>query len=150
MNTINNQKGESKMSEKTLIDTSILLNAYFFVNKNNKIKAIEIIEKYANTENGYVSSQNILEFTNICKNKLKVKEKELIGYVHEIKTLFKIVSPTEKSIESAINLSFSKKIAFYDALLIQTMIENSIRQLLTSDHKLFKKIKEIKTIDPYK
>lgn len=138
------------MNEKVLLDTSILLNAYFLVNKRNKEKAIEIIEKYANTDNGYISMQNLLEYINICKNKLKVNKKDLEIHLSEIKTLFNVITHTENSLEAALNLSYLKKISFLDALLIQTMIDNNIKTIFIADNKVFKNIKEIKAINPFK
>lgn len=138
------------MSEKVMIDTSILLNTYFLVNKKNKEKAIEIIEKYANTGNGYISMQNIIEYINICKNKFKVNKKDLDIHLSEIKILFNVVNHVENSLEAALKLSYLKKISFLDALLAQTMIDNNIKTIYTVDNRVFKSIKEIKAINPFK
>ncbi|NCP72192.1 PIN domain-containing protein [archaeon] len=138
------------MTEKILLDTNILLNAYFLVNSKNKEKAIDIIDKFANTKECYISIQTIMEFTNISINKLKISKKELETYITEIKTLFNIVEYNKNSILDAINISYNKKIPFFDALLAQTMIENNIKTIYTEDYKTFKKIKEIKVINPFK
>ena len=138
------------MIEKTLLDTNILLNAYFLVNNKNKEKAIEIIDKFANTKECYISLQTIIEFTNISINKLKISKKDLETQINEIKTLFNIVEYNKNSLLEAINLSFNKKISFFDALQAQTMIENNIKIIYTEDYKTFKKIKEIKAINPFK
>jgi predicted nucleic acid-binding protein len=131
------------MNDKILIDTSILINAYFCINKKNQEKAIQIIDKYSNTDHGYVTNQNIIEFINICKNKFKIKKKDLNDFVNEIKSMFKVVDIKENTIQDALNLSFDKKIPFLDTLLAQTSTDNNI-YVIYSENLNLKKIKNIK------
>jgi predicted nucleic acid-binding protein len=42
------------------------------------------------------------------------------------------------------------KIPFWDALIVATMEENSIDTIITENEKDFKKVKWIKTINPFK
>lgn len=138
------------MEDKILIDTSILVNAYFLLNKKNNENAVKVIEKYANKEYSYITLQTIIEYINICKNKFKLSKKEIERQVNEIKTLFKIINYSEKSLLGAIDLCYSKKVLFFDALLVQTMIDNNVNLICTEDKVVFKKIKGLKTINPFK
>ncbi len=138
------------MDDKILIDTSIIINAYFLLNKKHNEKAVEIIEKYANKDNNYITLQTITEYINICKNKFKLNKKEIEQQVIELKTLFKVISYSEKTLLNAIDLGYSKKMLFFDALLAQTMLDNNIKVIYTEDKEVFKKIKGLKVVNPFK
>lgn len=132
------------MSEKILFDTSVFINSYYIINKLKHEKAIKLIEKYANTNNCFTTYQNITEFINFCKNKLKIPEKELKTQVIEIKSLFKVIDTSKNTHLEALNLSYKKKISFLDTLLLQTAIDNNINIIYTDNTTNFKKIKNIK------
>jgi predicted nucleic acid-binding protein len=138
------------MNNKVLIDTSIFVNAYYLTNKQKQQKAIDVLKKFANTSNAHTSIQNIIEFSNFVLNKAKTNKKDLESEINQIKTLFNIITYSENTITHTINLVFTKKTSFFDALLIQTMIENNIKIIYTENDKIFKKVKGIKAINPFK
>jgi predicted nucleic acid-binding protein len=125
------------------IDTSILISA--FSNKENK-KRKEIASKILESgiKKAYTSQQNIIEFISRYPN---LKNKDEI--VEDLLLVFKIAGYSKETILKAIKLAEKHKIDFKDALIAQTMIYNQLYIIFTENTKDFKKIKEIKAINPF-
>lgn len=155
MNEINyfdfTDSGDVVSLQSHLIDTNILVISQSTKEKEKRrLRAAFIIDSGINKGNAYISTQNLVEFVNVMKNKLKsLADKEIMESIEDFGTTFKIVNYSATTIINAVNLSRVKKIHFFDALLAQTMIENRIHLIYTENTKDFNKIPGITPINPF-
>jgi len=139
------------MIDKCLINTDILIAAYTTADKDRKEIARSLILKLYNEHKAYISIQNLEEYANITKSKLKIIDKEKLKKdIINIQNMFEIINYNQSTVSDALTLFFEKNINFYDALLMQTMLDNKITTIYTFNENDFKKIKGIKTINPKK
>jgi len=142
------------VSEPYFIDTNVFIAVYTNVNINNnseKVKAYFELLSEKDAKYGYISIQNIVEFVNVTKNKIKCfnNSEDLNGRTENIASLFNIVYYNQNTITRAVALSYKIGIGFFDALLAQTMLENNIHLIYTENTKDFNKIPGIKAINPF-
>ena len=140
------------MKNKYLIDTNLLITALTsFETPEKKRIATELITKHITEKSLILSTQNYTEFVNVVKNKLKcITDKELKEVVKNLNATIETITPGPNTIQEALDLSITKKMNFYDALLIQTMLDNKVFTIYTETPEVYYKIKEIKVINPFK
>jgi predicted nucleic acid-binding protein len=143
--------GDVASLQSYLIDTNILVIAQSTKETEEKrLRAAFIIDSGINKGNAYISIQNLVEFVNVMKNKLKsLADKEIMQSVEDFSTTFKQVHYSTITIVNAVDLSRVRQISFFDALLAQTMLENGIHIIYTENTKDFNKIPGIKAINPF-
>jgi len=136
------------MVDKCLIDTDILLAAYTNIDLENKDIAKSLILWLHSGHKVYISIQNYQEFIMMI-NKLNIIERKKIEMIiKNIQEIFDLIYFDKTTISDALNLSFEKKISYYDALLLQTMLDNKITTIYSFHNTSLKNIKGIKAISP--
>ncbi|MEI8364365.1 MAG: hypothetical protein WCF78_02825 [archaeon] len=139
------------MVDKCLINTDVLIAAYTNNDKDRKESARNLILKLYNEHKACISIQNLEEYANITRGKLKISDKEKLKEdLINIQNMFEIIHYNQSTVSDALSLSFEKNINFYDALLLQNMLDNNITTIYTFNENDFKKIKGIKVINPRK
>jgi len=140
------------MKDKYLIDTNLLITAFTsFDSKEKKKIVVDLITTHITDKSLVLSTQNYIEFINVIKNKLKcMTDKELNEVLRNLSNTVETITYGVNTIQDAFALSVSKKINFYDALLLQNMLDHKISTIYTSTPEVYSKIKEIKVINPFK
>ncbi len=137
------------MIDRCLIDTDILLAAYTDIDLGKKEIARNLILKLYADHRVCIGIQNYQEYAAIARTKLKISDKKKIELdLANIKDMFEIIHYNQTTVFDALNLSFEKNISFYDALLLQTMLDNKITTIYSFNDKNHKRIKGIKVINP--
>ena len=103
-----------------LIDTNILVYAYDQIDERKHKISNEIVKKAREIVEDILSSEEWI-----------------------------IIDRTEESQKKAMKLNQEKRIHFWDALIIASMIEYGIKEIITENVSDFSKIKSIKPINPY-
>ncbi len=144
----------SDIIEFTLIDTNVLVYAYDTSEPLRHKKARQLLEKCWRKEALYaVSSQNLGEFFIIITKKvphpLSIEEAEQI--ISDICSFsgWKVLHYTEETLQKAIRLYKIKKKQFWDTLIVATMIDAGITQIVTENIADFSHFTQIKTINPF-
>jgi len=138
--------------ELKLLDSNILVYAYDKSETKKHATAKEFVKERWKKEDSVLSIQNLVEFYSIITSKIEKpleidKAKQIVlDYIEG----FEILRYNEKTIVEAINVQAIYKSPFWDALIVATMEENSIDTIITENEKDFKKVKWIKTINPFK
>lgn len=143
------------MTTTFLIDTNILVYAYNSSSKFHEI-SLDIIEKALNNEiEAVVADKNLFEFYAIITDKKRVELPistaeacNVIDYL--INSPLKIIFSTPFTLLKTFELIKHYKIRkqdIFDIILVAMMIENNIKNIITSNEKHFKNIKEITTIN---
>ncbi len=138
--------------ELRLVDTNILVYAYDRSERKKHELAKEAVKSNWARQTGALSIQNLVEFHSIVTGKIQKplaldRAKQI---VLDLIDGFEILKYSESTIINAINNQAIYKIPFWDALIVATMEENSIETIITENEKDFKKVKWVKTINPFK
>ena len=133
-----------------LVDTNLLVYAYAEISPKGQ-KAAELLNDcFQGRTILAVSLQNIGEFCNVALRKYKLNP----AMIHKVSThllacttLVK-VAYTGTTLLSAVALSASSNLEFWDAVLAATMKENAIDTIYTEDNG-FGKVPGIKVVNPF-
>ena len=142
-----------------LLDTNILIYASNPASKF-QIKAKRLLQDVLEQEiNACVSSQNLYEFYSIVTDPKRIEKPltyqeaaALIQKYIEAENLPKIF-PRETNLANLLELIKRyrvRKQEVFDAVLVATMIDNYIKVIYTGDERFFKKLAEIKVVNPFK
>jgi predicted nucleic acid-binding protein len=116
------------MSDKVFLDTNILI--YAFSEEQPKAKRAEMILDAG----GCISVQVLNEFTNVCRNKMKLDWEEIEERLAVVKALVSEVAPLSVDMHGkAVALSRDHKLSFYDALIVAAALGLRCMRLLTED-----------------
>ena len=138
-----------------LIDTNILVYAYYKTDPKKHIIANRLLEKCWKKEIKYiVSIQNLVELFFVITEKVESpiefdKAKQIIIDITKFPNWI-VINYDKKTILNAVNIKIEGKTSFWDSLLIATMLENNIFNIYTENEKYFNKIKNINVINPFK
>ena len=144
---------------EALFDTNILIYASDPTSNFNN-KARELLRNVLEGRvNACVSTQNLYEFYAIVTDPKRVAKplgikqaSSLLQNYIEAENLPKIF-PKETNLTHLVHLIKKYKISkqeVFDAVLVATMLDNSVKTLYTADEKLFKKFTNIKVVNPFK
>lgn len=133
-----------------LVDTNLLVYAYAESSPNSQRAAALLDECFSGKISLVISLQNMGEFCHVALRKYKLDPlmvQKVFMHLLECRTLIK-VAYLGTTLLSAITLSATSKLEFWDALLAATMLENGIDTIYTEDAD-FGKIEGIKAINPF-
>lgn len=140
--------------EVFLVDTNVLVYAYDKSDSKKHFVANKLLQKCWNREINYaISVQNLAEFFFIVTEKIKNLElniakqivKDIIRFPNWI-----VVNYNKETILNAIDIKIMNRNTFWDALIIATMLENSVFNIYTENEKDFNNIKNITVVNPFK
>lgn len=137
--------------EKALIDSNILVYAYDSSSTRHAV-AEKVVEKYLLDGNGVVSCQNLAEFSRVMSEKIpnKLSFEQIRNITLELSESFEVITYDGHVVADALSVCAVHSIHFFDALLAATMEKFNIKSIVTENDADFKKIKWLKTINPFK
>jgi predicted nucleic acid-binding protein len=137
---------------KIFVDTNIFVYLFTDININKKNKCKKLIENIIKNKNIEltISIQTIIEFINVASKKIKTTSYKKAQAIYFFEKNFTILYYNTNTIIEAIKIELKYNIYFFDALIIATMLENNITTIYSENEKDFKKIKELKVINPFK
>ena len=144
---------------EALLDTNVLIYASDPTSKFNN-KARELLRNVLEGRvNACVSTQNLYEFYAIVTDPKRVAKpldikqaSSLLQNYIEAENLPKIF-PKETNLTHLAHLIKKYKISkqeVFDAVLVATIMDNSVKTIYTADEKLFRKFTNIKVVNPFK
>ncbi len=138
-------------NEKALIDSNVLIYAYDLSSTRHD-EAEKIVEKCLIDGNGVVSSQNLAEFSRVMSEKIpnKLQFEQIRNIVLELSESLEVITYNGHVVADALSICAAHDIHFFDALLIATMEQFNVKVVITENDSDFKKIKWLKTINPFK
>lgn len=130
---------EKEMNFMNAIDTNILVYAFdtAYQNKREVCKAL-LKEVFSGKRDAAITSQILAEFSQVVTKKIqkplsKNDAETIVGAIISCKS-FHIVSYSGKTVLAALR----SKNDFWDALIVETLKENSISGIITENEKDFK------------
>lgn len=117
------------MNDKVFIDTNVLIYAYFYDTPEKTKRANEVIQG----AEVYLSTQVLLEFSNITKKKYKLAWEEISKGVKELAEKFKIHLNGETTIIRALQIADLYKFSIFDSLIVTAALEIGCKILYSED-----------------
>lgn len=133
-------------------DTSILAYAYLLDEAEKHEEAKVLVKRVFDGEtNGAISNQVLAELSYVLikKYNVEIKEVETIIEGFVMSRNWRKISYTPKTVLHAVN-NLSSGARFFDSLILETMKENSLSDIITENEKDFKRMPGIKVINPFK
>jgi len=136
---------------KTLVDSNILVYSAQADAGEKHILSGQVIQQLAQEKDLVLSVQNLAEMCRVLTEKMPNKmdyekaSQHVLGFAKDAT----ILSYSPATIVQANALAKQHKIHFFDALLIATMQENSICEILTENVGDFRSIKWLKPRNPF-
>ena len=141
------------MKDKIFFDTSILVYAFTLEEKKKRRISKKLVEDvFRGKIKGIVSNQVLSElfFVLVEKKKIRKEFAEIITNSFILSEKWKKINYTFETIEKAKRISIEHNLKFWDSLIVATMLENDVKQIYTENEKDFKKVKELKVLNPFK
>jgi len=116
------------MASKPFLDTNVLIYAFAAGDRRQPLAEVVL------SQGGIVSIQVLNEFVNVSSKKLGLSWSEIHKRIEVVRAL--VVGPTPLTIEeheNACRISRTKKIGFYDALIIASAQAAGCDALLSED-----------------
>ena len=139
------------IGKKYLLDTNILVYSQDKKSSKNK-RALEIIDELElNTENIFLTVNNLLEYSAVLTRFYKIPKKKISEDIRLFTEhpIFRIIYPSEAVTQKFINLMENNpKLYVYDLYLAAYMLVYGIETIITDD-KDFEEIKGIEVINPF-
>ena len=137
-------------SQRFLIDSNILVYAFDSSAAKKHEKAKDFVAEKIKSKNLFLSIQNLAEFSATITEKVKkpLLQSQAEEIISDFNCATNIVSYYFNTVQSALSIKFIHKVHFWDALIAATMKENNIKLIFTENVKDFKKIHEIRVINP--
>jgi len=139
------------IGKKYLLDTNILVYSQDKKSSKNK-RALEIIDELElNTENIFLTVNNLLEYSAVLTRFYKIPKKKISEDIRLFTEhpIFRIIYPSEAVTQKFINLMENNpKLYVYDLYLAAYMQVFGIETIITDD-KDFEEIKGIEVINPF-
>lgn len=117
------------MSDKSFLDTNILIYCYSSSEKNKQAKA----QAVANLPDVFISTQVLKEFTNVLQKKFKLDWSEIRTALDEAENNFTVHTNTVTSIKNACKIADRYGFSFYDSLIITAALEIDCTVLYSED-----------------
>lgn len=141
------------MSDRLFFDTNVILYAYDTSEPRKREAASELLEKtFGGAINGVVSNQVLGEVFSAAVGKLGVQYDKASIIVRSIiaSRRWEKVDYTHMTIRRALERYARGRTRFWDAVIVETMMENGITAIVTENVKDFKGLAGIHVLNPFK
>ena len=133
----------------TFIDTNVVVYASDPLDARKNELAVEILADAFDNDQYVISSQVLNEFINTALNKLKKSNEEVIGHLHQLKTM-RVVPVSAEWLERAIEIRSRYDLQFYDSLLLAAAEALGCDEFLTEDLNDGQMYGSVKAVNPFK
>ena len=141
------------MKDKVFFDTNIICYAFDSSEPSKRKICEKLIESvYAEDVLGTISNQVLVETYNVLTRKFGIpleRAKEIMKSLTISEHWYRI-NYTTNTINRAMDNSDRFQVPFLDLLIVETMKENFITEIITENERDFEKIPGIKVTNPFK
>jgi len=137
------------MSDRTFIDTNVLIYAHDIDQKEKHETARELVVDLLRTRNAVVSPQVLQEFyVNVTRKIAKPLTKRVAREIVEDFSIW-CVETTADEVTTAFRIEDDAKISFWDALICAAALKSRAKVILSEDMNAGQKIAGIRIRNPF-
>ena len=143
------------MKDEAMMDTTLIVYAFDKSEPKKREICKSLLEDiFKGKMKFFISNQILGELYVVLTKKIenpipKEKAEVIVNGIIESEDWIKI-NYTEKTVKRAMKTSKEFKIHFWDAVISETMLENGIFTIYTENEKDFKKVPNLKVVNPLK
>lgn len=138
-----------KDNSKVFFDSNILIYVVDDRDLTKQNKAIEIITKSIDSENGIISTQSLQEFYNVTTRKLRCTPEKAKEYAKNFASSFDVQQISPDMIYNAIDISIANKISFWDSLIVSAAQDSGCVIIYSEDLNDGQIINGVKILNPF-
>ena len=140
------------MTTRFFVDTNVLIYSLDVEEPEKQDVADKLIKELLLKNEMVLSSQNLAEFSKVLLEQTNPPQnpESVMSYVYGFMNLGIVVDYSKETVIRAITINKEYKIHFFDALLVATMQENGIDNILTENTKDFSKVPWLNVRNPFK
>ena len=119
-----------------LIDTNILIHAYQSGDGDPRAgKAKDTLEELARLGNGFVSVQNLAEFSCVVRSRVEspASSSKVREAIAQLEQVFDVLRPSSHTVQAALHASEKHGLPFWDSMVWAVAHENGLSEVLTQD-----------------
>jgi len=135
-----------------LVDTDVLIRAYQAGGGDARAgKAKDALEELAHRGNGYLSVQNLAEFSRAVQTRVgspvpAAKVRETIAQLEQV---FDVLRPSSRTVGTALHAVEKHGLPFWDSMVWAVAHENGIDEVLTEDLPARSQIEGVRYRNPF-
>lgn len=134
------------MSDKTFLDTNVLIYAYFYDTPEKTVAANRVIQG----TQVYLSTQVLLEFSNITRKKYGKSWQEVSNAIEELTANFNIHVNAQNTILLATQIAERYGFSIFDSLIVAAALEADCIILYSEDLQHQQMIEEkLQVLNPF-
>lgn len=133
---------------RRFLDTNVLIYADSADEPAKQARAIHLIRSLLEQGEGVVSTQVLQEFVNVALRKLALPP----ALIHERLTLYRrfdVMVTSPDLIAAALDLTASRSVSFYDALILQAAQRGGCAELLSEDLQTGSTVAGVRIVNPF-
>ena len=138
-----------KDNSKVFFDSNVLIYVVDDRDSVKQKKAIEIITKSIDSENGTISTQSLQEFYNATTKKLLCTPEKAKEYAKNFASSFDVQQISPDMIFNAIDISTANKISFWDSLIVSAAQDSGCVIVYSEDLNDGQIINGVKILNPF-
>lgn len=135
---------------KYFVDTNILVYAYDLSAGEKHVLAAQLMEQWWENNNGYLSIQVLQEFFVTVTRKLTIPlDHHVARQIVVDLSHWQNHAPETSDLLQAIDIQQTHRLAFWDAMLLQSATRLGCKQLISEDLNHGQKYGEVQVINPF-
>ncbi|MBK7053005.1 MAG: PIN domain-containing protein [Rhodoferax sp.] len=135
------------MATRSFIDTNILIYAEASDEPIKQQAALTLLKQLFETGTGVLSTQVLKEYCNVALKKLKLAPEHIRAQL-DLYELFEVVQVTPPLIRSALDLHQTRRLAFYDALVLASAQTAGCTVLYSEDMNAGEVVGGVQIVNP--
>jgi predicted nucleic acid-binding protein len=135
--------------ERAFLDTNVLVYAEAKDDPLKQRVALKLLKRLYDQTSGVLSTQVLKEYCNVSIKKLKLSPDHIRSQL-DLYEQFEIVQITPAIIRAGLDLHQTRKLSFYDALIVASALTAECTTLYTEDMNAGERIGGIKIVNPFR
>lgn len=136
------------MAVRSFIDTNILIYAEAVDEPIKQKVALALLKELFETTRGVLSTQVLKEYCNVALKKLKLSPDHIRAQL-DLYAQFEVVQVTPALIRAGLDLHQTRKLAFYDALIVASAQAAGCAVLLSEDMNAGQAMAGVRIFNPF-
>lgn len=119
-----------------LVDTDVLIRAYQAGGGDPRsTRAKDELEELAHRGDGYLSVQNLVEFSRAVQTRLAspVPHAKVRETIAQLEQVFDVLRPSSRTVDAALHAAEKHGLPFWDSMVWAVAHENGIDEVLTQE-----------------
>lgn len=141
--------GQLSVSDKTFVDSNVLIYAHDLDEPRKRATAIQIFEDLWLSKTGALSMQVLQEFYSVATRKIRSPLPRPIAREAIERLAPWCIETTPLEIAAAFRIEDSAKISFWDALIVAAALKSGAVEILSEDMNPGQTIAGIRIINPF-